>query len=297
MGKRKSILLIAFSIVAILITAAFFVLWNPQPPAFIALPVPNGYDAFLQAGALVQQQTGNFTKMNEVELHDLVEANSNALQVARAGLMEKSRVPLQFSEQFILNHSSEALHIRLLAEAFAAQGRLAEMEQRTNDAARAYLDAARLGINSRQGGMLIDAMLGCGTEGLGTTRLQNIVPSLDSKTSVEMAKELGALETNAESWEQVLENDKNWSRRAFPGLQYRMASLFFWNQTRANQVKAKKTFTNHESSTHRLILDLVAHAYQLDKGHRPTNVAELVPDYLKAAPIDPLTGKEMKLTP
>jgi hypothetical protein len=31
----------------------------------------------------------------------------------------------------------------------------------------------------------------------------------------------------------------------------------------------------------------------LDKGHRPANLNDLVPDYLKAIPQDPLTGTNM----
>jgi hypothetical protein len=35
----------------------------------------------------------------------------------------------------------------------------------------------------------------------------------------------------------------------------------------------------------------------LDKGHRPANLADLVPDYLKAVPQDPFTGTNMVYLP
>jgi hypothetical protein len=297
MEKRKTILLIAISITAILIIGVFLALWNPNLPPVITMPISNGYNAFMQAGVQVAQPSSDFARMNEVELHYLVEANSNALQTARSGLAEKSRVPLQFSQQYLLKHGVEMQQIRLLGQAFAAEGRLTEMEHRTNDAARAYLDTVRLGISSRQGGTLIDTMIGNVVEALGTTRLQHIVSGLDARASTEIANELEASEADAESWEQVLEDENNWSRQAFPGFQYRLVVLLNRNQIRANQVKAKQTFMEHQSNTHRLMLDLAAHAYELDKGHRPASAADLIPAYLKAVPIDPTTGKEMRLIP
>src|SRR5690349_5182777 len=95
--KRKTILLVV-SILAIVILGAFFALWNPQPPPVVQMPVPNGYTAFVQAGTMVQRQTGEFAKMDAASLSSLVEANSNALQIARSGLAEKSRVPVEYSQ-------------------------------------------------------------------------------------------------------------------------------------------------------------------------------------------------------
>jgi hypothetical protein len=46
-----------------------------------------------------------------------------------------------------------------------------------------------------------------------------------------------------------------------------------------------------------LLIDLAARAYELDKGHRPANLADLVPDYLKAVPQDPFTGTNMVYLP
>ena len=46
-----------------------------------------------------------------------------------------------------------------------------------------------------------------------------------------------------------------------------------------------------------IMIDIAARAYELEKGQRPKSVAELVPDYLKAVPKDPLTGTNMVLRP
>jgi len=296
-NKRKTIPLIVVSIFLILVIGVFFALWNPQPPPVVQMPVPNGYTAFVQAANLLQKQTGDYAKMDAASLLFLVEANSNALQTARSGLAEKSRVPLEFSQTYMSRHLLELQQMKMLAYAFLAEGRLAELDQRTNDAVRSYVDAARLGVHSRRGGPLIDALVGIAEEVMGTWQLQKLAPNVDAKTAAELARQLESLDAERESWDQIVQNEKYWTRGMYPGLQYRIAALVGSVESRAATAKSRQRFDAQQNKTRRLMLDLATHAYQLDKGHRPTNAADLVPAYLKAAPMDPLTGKEMTLTP
>jgi len=212
-GKRKTILLVLVSIVFIAIVAGLFALWPAPPPPPAAFPSPNGYESLAQGGMLVQTLSSDFAKMDQEQLRGLVDANSNALQVARIGLAEKSRVPLEFTEQYMTNHMQELARMKTLAYAFLAEGRLAEMEQRTNDAVRAYMDAARLGVSVRRGGPLIDEFVGFASESMGQSQLQNFVHTLDAKTSAEFARELEALDADKESWAEVLQNETRWVPR------------------------------------------------------------------------------------
>lgn len=296
-SKRKTTLLVVVSIIAILVIGAIFALWNPTPPPVVTMPTPNGYMDLTKAGTLAQPQSGDFAKMDPASLFYLVNANSNALAVARSGLAEKSRVPIEFSPQYMSSHLTELARMKLLAFAFLAEGRQAELDKRTNDAAQAYLDSVRLGVASRRGGPLIDNLVGIAEEAMGTAPLQKVMPNLDAKTSADLAHQLEALDGERESWEQIVENEKYWTGNMYPGLQYRLASLLRWNATKAEVAKARQRFNTQQNKTRRLMLDLAAHAYQLDKGHRPTNAADLAPAYLKAVPIDPLTEKQMTLTP
>ena len=296
-NKRKNVLLVVVSLFLILVVGVFFLLWNPTPPSVVQMPVPNGYTSFAQAETLVQKQTFDFATMDALQLRSVVDANSNALQTARVGLAEKSRVPVEFSQQYISTHLASLAQMKLLAFAFLAEGRLAEMEQRTNDAVRAYLDAISLGVNSPRGGPLIDNLVGLAQEAMGTAKLQKVVPNLDAKTAAAAAHELEALDASKETWEEILQNEKHWMRGMYPGLQHRFAEILAAHETRAAKAKAKQRYETQQNGMHRLMLDLAAHAYQLDKGHRPANAIDLVPTYLKALPLDPITGKEMKLTP
>jgi len=296
-NQRKAILLILFLTIAVVATGAFIALCNTPAPIPTALPSPNGYSAFLQAGSLVQKGSSDYATMSLEQLRITVAGNSNALQIARSGLAEKSQVPERYSPVYAENHLRELADIRLLAQAFLAEGKLAEMEQLTNGAEDSYLDAIRLGIECPRGGTLIDALVGNAIEAMGTWQLKKVIPNLDAKTSGEMAHQLEALDATKETWGQVLQEEKYWSRRTFPGLEHRVGELVGWYSLRASKAKAKQRLITQQTKTRKLIIDLAARAYELDKGHRPAAAADLVPKYLNAIPQDPVTGKNQTLTP
>jgi hypothetical protein len=49
--------------------------------------------------------------------------------------------------------------------------------------------------------------------------------------------------------------------------------------------------------TRKHIITLAARAFELEHNAKPKTVADLVPTYLKAVPIDPFTGKDMTYPP
>ncbi len=60
--------------------------------------------------------------------------------------------------------------------------------------------------------------------------------------------------------------------------------------------QAGQKFKGQEKKTRQLIIDLAARAYELENGHRPASLTELVPDYLKAVPKNPVSGTNLVLT-
>ena len=61
--------------------------------------------------------------------------------------------------------------------------------------------------------------------------------------------------------------------------------------------KAANKYKEQQLKTRRLMIDLAARAFHLEKGHRPSSLADLVPDYLKGVPLDPFAGTNMVYTP
>jgi hypothetical protein len=61
--------------------------------------------------------------------------------------------------------------------------------------------------------------------------------------------------------------------------------------------KSRNHVYAQEQKTRQLIIALAARAYELEKGKPPAGTADLVPEYLKAVPQDPVTGTNMIYSP
>ena len=265
---------------------------GPLPPV-TPQPNPNGYADLVKAGQMVSSNSWNFAQMNVEQLRETVSANAAALSLARTGLSNECRVPLQFSMAYATNHVHDLVALRMLAQAFAPEGRLAEMEGRTNDAVRSDLDTIHLGIEAGRGGTMLDGMIGVAIESSGLKPLQNISSRLDAQTCREAVTTLETLGAQKPSWSDLVQQDNAWSHRTFPGIKYQLGKLIMLSTVRQVRQKAEEKFDEHEKETRQLTIDLAARAYELDKGHRPARPADLVPDYLKAIPQDPFTGTNL----
>ncbi|HEY2082465.1 MAG TPA: hypothetical protein VGI88_06735 [Verrucomicrobiae bacterium] len=296
-NRRKSLLLIVALVAVLAILRVAMALLNPPPPARPPPPTPNGYTAFVQAGSLVQPNTFDYATMTLEKLQITVAGNSNALTIARAGLLEKSQAPWNSNPANMSNHLQQLTRLKELAFAFVTEGKLAEMEQRTNDAANAYLDTIHLGFESPRGGVIIDGLVGIAIEAIGTAQLQKIIGSLDEKTCADLARKIEMLDAHEEPWNQILQNESDWSRNAFPGFEQWMGELLNWKASKKALKKAEARSKTQQTKTRRLMIDLAARTYELEKGHPPGSVIDLVPDYLTAIPQDPFTGTNMTLAP
>jgi hypothetical protein len=297
-SRNWLMVLLSFPVTVIVAVTGLLIFDAVRPlPPIQPMPNPNGYDDLVKAGEMADKNTGNFYDMKLVELRGLVAQNSDALQAARAGLQEDCAVPLEFSQNWGSRHLPELANFKRLAQAFVAEGRLAEMENRPSDAAKSYLDTIRLGHKSAKGGVLIDQLVGIAIEAMGTAGLQNLVDQLDAKTCRETATTLETLDAQEQTWNEFMQQERAWSRRTYPDIRYRLAELVMSSSSKKALQKAGQKFNGQEKKTRQLIIDLAAHAYVLEKGHRPASVADLAPDYLKVVPKDPVSGANLVLPP
>ena len=265
---------------------------EPLPPA-TPLPNPNGYENLVKAGVMLANDTGDFTETNAAQVRKIVSINAAALSLARAGLSNQCRVPVQYSEFFNSNHVSDLAPIKFLARAFIAEGRLAEMENRPADAAKSYLDTFHLGSEAARGGLLIDGLVGIAIEEIGRDHLQKLVPHLDAIVCRATADALEVLDSNKQSWDELMQQESAWSHAAFHGWRYELARLREHKSVTPAMAATRRKLNAQEQKTRGLIIVLAARAYELDKGHPPASAADLVPEYLKAVPKNPVTGKNL----
>ena len=292
MTKKSRNWLIALSILAfpsVLFFGFLFFMEEPLPP-LAPLPNPNGYADLVKAGTMLANETDIFNKTNMAQVRKIVATNAAALAIARAALSNQCRVPVQFTAAFNSNHGSDLALVRFLSRAFIAEGRLAEMENRPADAARSYLDSIHLANEVARGGLLIDEVVGIAIEQYGRDHLQKLLLHLDARTSRETAAALEVLDAQKPTWSDVIRQEDVWSRAAFHGWRYKFLR---WKERKSNaaaDARIGQKLDADEQEMRHLIIALAARAYELDKGHPPGTVADLVPEYLKAVPQDPVTG-------
>jgi len=284
--------LTGFFVTAVLLLVAAVVFTLSQPaPSLPPLPKPNGYDDFVQAGRMLPENSSDFGTMSEEDLRTFVRKNSEALRLARTGLSRACQVPLDYSPTNE-THFSNLATLKRLAQALTAEGRLAEVENRPADAVEAYLSTIRLGPALCRGGVIIDALVGIAVESIGTVRMEKLTPTLDAKQCREAAAVLESCESQREPTDAVLAKERAWARRTF-GLKGQFARLVMFKSMKQTEQRAIAKLTAQQTRLRRLLIQLAARAYELEKGERPKSLAELVPAYLKTIPQDPLTGTNM----
>jgi len=292
--------LITFSILAgpFIFLLCLLLFWDAEPlPPAPPLPNPNGYDDLVQAGDMIKGDVGNYDEMGQAELHKVAQDNASAIQLARTGLQQECRVPSQFSQAYMGSHIKELAALKRLTHAWVIEGRLAEAENHPADAARLYLEIIHLGDQSSRGGVVIDQLVGTAIEALGVANLQTLVDQLDAKNCRETAATLETLDSQRQTWSEVMQQERDWSRRTFPGMRYELMRLMTRHSLNKAYQSAEKRFEEQQSKTRQLMIEFAARAYQLDKSHPPANLTDLAPDYLKAIPQDPLTGTNMVYSP
>ncbi len=283
----------------VIAVAGLLVFQELQPlPPIQPLPQPNGYVGLVQAAGMISTESWDYKAFDETQLREIVSANAEALLLARASLSNECRVPIQFSPHYSDEaHLSDLAGLKRLAQAFTVEGKFAEKQGRFGAAAGSYLDLIRLGNSSARGGVLIDALVGIAINAMGTVQLQTIAGQLNAKTCREAAATLETLEAQRQSWADILQQEHVWSRRAFPGIKYRWSELVMSSSLKKAHQAGERRFKKEQLKTRQLLVELAARAYELEKGRRPVSVADLVPDYLKAVPKDPVSGMNLVYSP
>jgi hypothetical protein len=299
MTKKTRNWLIAAFILALpfVLFLGFFIFMEEPRPPLPPLPHPNGYEDLVKAGGMLSPAAGNYNENDLAQLKKVVSSDAVALSLARAGLSNQCRVPVQYSLSYISNHLNDLTAMKRLAQAFTAEGRLAELEHRPADAAKSYLDLIHLAHESTRGGLLIDELVGMAIQGVGTSHLQTLAPQLDAQACRETAAALAALDSQGQTWNEVMQQESDWSHGMFRGWRDELARWETRKSMKKMDRQMERKFATQQAGTRQLIISLAARAYELDKGHPPASATDLVPDYLKAIPQDPTTGTNVVYAP
>jgi hypothetical protein len=279
----------------VLLVAALILVLTRPAPAPPPLPNPNGYDDFLKAGGMLTVDLSDYRDLDKEKLRAELQMNVDALKMAWTGLSRECRVPIDPSPT-MTNHLMDLPKVKRLAYLFAAEGRLAELENRPADAAKAYSEGIALGVNTARGGVIIDVLVGIAVESICAAQLEKLVPSLDAKTCRDTAAALERIEARRDTPAVMLKQEKEWVRRCY-GIKGQLAVIVTYKSIAATRRGAGSKLNNQTLRARSLIVALACQAFRVEKGHSPADLAELVPAYLSAVPLDPLTGTNLAMRP
>jgi hypothetical protein len=281
------------------VLAISLLIFQPRPQPAPPLPSPNGYDDFVKASTLLATNNGDFHQMGAEELRELVKHNADALRLVRTGLSRECRAPLVGLDAAV-SHMTILASMKALAHALSAEGRLALLEHRNADAARSGLDAMKVGHEATRGGPLIDGLVRIAVESIGSAGLQSIATNLNAVECREVIAALETLGKKEESFEDVLNNERDWVRQNFSSYQRTVGSfmrLFNVGSNKQLMQKSEQKFQSQGQKRRAMLIGIAARAYELEKGQPPKTALDLVPDYLKEIPNDPIGGTNMVLKP
>jgi hypothetical protein len=291
---------------AVIIAGAWLVaawLAAPVPLTSPPLPDPNGYDDVLRAGLAIQNGGANFDKVDvttadETALIPLVEANRDALAMARRGLDRPFQVPVVHDLNELNRQMPEFSAIRESARALLAEGRLAEHQDRLDDAVRAYLDVVRLGDAMSHRVAMIAHQMGRFIEYLGLSGLRDLRTHL---TADEVRRLIGTLQALAREREAVAAvirrehqfMDSNVNKMGLGmRVMYPLSGALGKEKARAMSMLTQND-RRAELFHHLLLADLAVRLYQLEHGTAPASLDALSPAILESVPIDPYSGKPL----
>jgi hypothetical protein len=118
---------------------------------------------------------------------------------------------------------------------------------------------------------------------------------MDVENSRKALSALDQITTRGESVEDILKRERQWAGRGRFGPAGIITQLVQPFLNRAALEKFRQKFIKIESELDRMKIHLAAHAYELEHGKLPATARDLVPQYLKAIPLDPATGQELPL--
>lgn len=266
-------------------------------PAPAQMPNPNGYDEIIRAGMAISTSFRTYKVLGPPQLHSLLSTNAAAIARGHAALNLDCRVPLQWPPD--ATSSEEAAAPSNLAEAFAAEGLLAEMEHRTQDALKDYMDIVRLGNQSSRGGLVDHSLRGIAIEARGADLLQKLSVILDAKSCGEVAKTLESADSQREPLADYRQEEKILYHQKFPeakdSFKWYYDHMLHLNATQKTRTETSDTFSDSRSTIRRAMVGIAVRAYEMDKSTRPRDVVDLIPNYLTRVPIDPVTGTNVSL--
>jgi hypothetical protein len=297
MSQRVRNLVVAFIVLAGLSLVTAVVSTISESPPRSPPPNPNGYDDFLKAGGEIIGDVGNFQKLDPGQLRELVLTNEPALRFLRLGLAHHCSLPTEIALTNLQATLSVVVQFKELTLLLAAEGRLAELDNRPMDAARSYVDAISLGNEVSRGGFLINRLVGVACEAIGAKPLARLLPALDPAQVRPLVTNLEQIDAARVSWDQIQREESRLTRYELRKGQNPITWATAWWQSRAAWRNAEARHFMALAHLRLFQTELALRCYQAEQRQVPRDLGQLVPGYLGQVPLDPFSDRPMVYHP
>jgi len=277
-------MVLALAVIMLLGIVSLIVFSPTRPPGGSPPPIPNGYDDFVKAAGQMSGNAGNAPTLDQESLRTLISSNAEPLHLLRIGLTRQCVMPMEFALSNATGHLTQLADMKRLVQLLAAEGRLAEIENRPADGARSYADVIRFGNEMSRGGLLITRLVGLACEAIGCHALAKVLPKLSHEAARATLAELEKVDASRVQWVEILRNERQFSR--FQQRQHFNPVLWVmgWWQSRAAIQKAETKHKLMVAHVRLLAVELALRTYEFDHGRMASRLDELVTNYLIKLP-------------
>ena len=279
--------------VVALVAIALYAARVPAPPQREPLPQPNGYDDFVAATKLVQGEYPREDRKDPVATSNFLAANGPALERLRVGLSRASLVN-PFDATNAQSRLDEAGGMKTLSLLLAAEANAARERQDWDRLMTSASEGVDFGLRLARGGVMLDQMISTAAEAMARRPLEEALAVIPAEPAKKAARNLSRLESSRESFTRVRFNEDAFVRRTSNPLMRVAWSLFLRRRVETTYARTEQNSLGNVFATRNLAQNLAARAYTLEKGQPPASPEALVPEYLPAVPLNPVTGKPLK---
>ena len=206
----------------------------------------------------------------------------------------KSAVPLTNDMNWLGWHTAvEIAAHKSMAQLLIGEGIVELQEGRTNEAARCFVDCIVFAHAAHRRGLIIDELVGIACQAMGSRRLVQVAPHLSPDALREILPALVALDQARESAAAIVQRDREWSRGAYGVWRSIWMSIVMRKSLRAIEASFGKKQARSVAALRLVLTELAIRGYQAKNGKPPEALAELVPAWLPAVPLDPFSQQPL----
>jgi hypothetical protein len=287
---RNVLIVVAFALAAVVASIVVFHALSTRPQT--VLPKPNGYDDFAAAAQWLVAWSGDLLAPPE-ELRSAVSQNSKALEAVRSGLKKQSAVPVTNDITWVNTHIVQLGEHKSMARLLTAEGLIHLQQGGTNEAARSFADCIVFAHAAHRRGLMITELVAIACQAIGAQRLVQVAPYVPPDALREILPELIALDQAREPASAILQRDREWSRGAY-GVWWSMwMRVLAFKNRRAAEWSFERKQARSVAALRLVMAELAVRGYMAKHGKPPTALAELVPAWLPAVPLDPFSSRPL----